>query len=254
MTQKQSSSPRSIIALGILVSLCGFFFLLFSFLGTWQVQRLGWKENLIARVNERIDHAPVPAPLKAQWPTMNVDNSDYTPVTIQGTFLNDKEVLITTLANDDSGYWLMVPLKTDDGSLIFINRGFIPMDRQSRGARRGGEIDGPTTVNGILRMSEGVGYWPRKNSPAENRWYYRNIPQMTEKLKLQGNVAPYFIDADKTPNFGGVPVGGLTVVSFTNNHLVYAITWYLLAAGMVAAFIFLLLSERNRRYEKYDTH
>lgn len=247
MTKNHARKSRSYVALGILGFLCIFFFVLFSFLGIWQVQRLYWKADLIERVNARIHNPLVAAPSKAKWALMTVDNSDYTPVSIHGAFLNDKEVLVTTLANEDAGYWLIVPFQTDDGAFVFINRGFIPMNRKDRGARKGGEIDEPTTINGILRMSEKPGVWPRKNNPAENLWYYRNIPQMTQKLNLQGDVAPYFIDADNTPNFGNVPVGGLTVVSFPNNHLVYAVTWCLLALGMLAAFIFLIMTERNRR-------
>ncbi len=245
-TNPKSSNGRSPIFLAIFGFLCLFFFCAFCVLGTWQVERLGWKENLIAKAGERVHLAPVAAPTKAEWKNVTYDKDEYRPVKITGHFLNDKEVLVTAVADDTTGYWVLTPLKTGDGSVTFINRGFVPMDKRDVQSRKDGNISGETTVTGLLRMSEGGGFFPRKNNPESNLWYTRQLPAMAEKVGL-ADVAPFFIDADKTPNQGGLPIGGLTIISFPNNHLSYAITWFTLALGVFAASIFLIITERRRR-------
>lgn len=229
------------------LGLCTVLFCLFMALGIWQVERRAWKLDLIAKVEQRIHQEAVNAPSIDKWPQVTQDNDEYLPVKLDGHFLNDKEILVTAVADDGAGYWLIVPFEGKDGTLTFINRGFVPMDRLERDSRKAGEIDSETTIKGLLRMGEGPGYFMRKNNPDENRWFTRNIPAMATKLGLdEKNVAPYFIDADKTPNIGGVPIGGLTVVSFRNNHLGYFITWFTLAAGMVLAAGFIIHTNRRK--------
>lgn len=222
------------------------FFCLFTGLGILQVQRLGWKTDLIARVNTRIHLPPRPAPPKADWPDVSAQCCEYLPVRITGHFLNDKEILVTALTSQGSGYWLLTPFQSADGAITFINRGFVPMDKKAEAARTAGRISGKTTVTGLLRMGEKNGFYPRGNHPASDIWYTRELPAMADRRQLP-DVAPYFIDADKTPNTGGVPVGGLTVIRFPNNHFVYAVTWFALAGGVVLAAIFVIAHSRKKR-------
>jgi surfeit locus 1 family protein len=93
--------------------------------------------------------------------------------------------------------------------------------------------DAVGTVTGLLRLTEPHGAFLRSNDPAADRWYSRDIAAIAADRGL-GKVAPYFIDADAAPGSEGLPIGGLTVLTFPNNHLVYAFTWAalaLLAAG-----------------------
>ena len=101
-------------------------------------------------------------------------------------------------------------------------------------SRAAGDLSGPVSVTGFLRISEPGGGFLRSNDPAGGRWYSRDVAAIAEAEGL-AKVAPYFIDADTTPNPGGLPVGGLTVVSFRNSHLVYALTWFALAAMSATA-------------------
>ncbi len=219
--------------------------LVFLALGTWQVQRLFWKLDLIARVDARI-HAPaVPAPSPTDWPSINAADDEYRRVTASGTFLNDKEALVQAVTERGPGFWVVTPLQTRDRGTILINRGFVPMDRRDAAARQAGEISGETQVTGLLRMSEPGGGFLRANDPAGDRWYSRDVTAIAAARQL-GTVAPYFIDADATENPGGLPIGGLTVVSFRNSHLVYAFTWYALAAMSIGAIVYLLRQRRQQ--------
>ena len=197
----------------------------FIALGTWQVQRLFWKLDLIARVEARIHADAVPAPEGAVDPA----EDEYRRVTATGLFEHAKSVLVQAVTERGAGFWLLTPLHLADSSIVLVNRGFLPADRSTPDARVAGELAaGPVSVTGLLRLSEPGGAFLRSNDPANDRWFSRDVAAIAAAKGLT-NVAPYFIDADATPNPGGLPVGGLTVVAFRNSHLVYALTWYALA-------------------------
>ncbi|KEG21339.1 SURF1 family protein [Bartonella bacilliformis] len=231
---------------------CVFFFLVFSALGIWQVQRLNWKTNLIAHVNQRTHLPPVAAPRQDQWANVTFNKDEYRPVILTGKFLTDKNILVTAVSQNTTGYWVLTPLQTADNTLTFVNRGFIPMnarqqfDHQKLPQNNDFTPDSlalsneQTTVIGFLRMSEKGGFFPRKNNPDRNLWYTRQLPAMAQKLDLS-HVAPYFIDAtQKIASQGNLPIVGLTVIHFYNNHLIYAITWFTLAIGTLGIPFFLL--------------
>ena len=226
----------------VVVALCA--------LGVWQVQRLSWKEALIAQVNARV-HAPaVPAPQPADWKQVSAADA-YRHVTIRGHLLNRDEAQVYTLSELGAGYWVMTPLRTDDGAIVYINRGFVPMDNKSPAARAAGQTDAEVTVTGLLRLPEAKGWlFSQANDPAHDAWYHRDIAALAASRHL-GRVAPYFIDADATPNPGGWPRGGMTVVKFPSSHLVYAITWFSLAA-MLAAVLVWFVRQRPEAFETED--
>lgn len=202
----------------------------FLALGTWQVQRLFWKLDLIARVEARIHAAPVPAPARVAWSGVNAKDDEYRRVTATGLFEHGKSALVQAVTALGAGFWVVTPLRLADGSTILVNRGFVPADKRDPAARAAGEIAaGPVAVTGLLRITEPGGAFLRSNDPAHDRWFSRDVAAIAAARGL-ADVAPYFIDADGTPNPGGLPVGGLTVVAFRNSHLVYALTWYALAA------------------------
>ncbi len=232
--------------LGFMAVLASLFFALFVGLGIWQIERLQWKLDLIARVDARVHAEPVAAPGKDDWANINQKDDEYRHVTITGTYLNDKEVLVRALTERGAGYWVLTPLRSTDGSLTYINRGFVPSDKRDLSTRQETQIAGETTVTGLLRMPEPDGFFLRPNDPAKNSWNSRDVAAFAAKENL-GTVAPYFIDADAKSNPGNQPVGGLTVVSFRNSHLSYAVTWFALAAMVAGAAVFVWRYERKSR-------
>ncbi len=234
MARPATSRARLFWAAGIaLVTLA------FLALGTWQLYRMQWKHALIDRVNQRIHTEPVPVPPRGKWPFITADNSEYLHVQTSGTLLLGKTTLVQASTQHGLGYWVMTPLQTASGDIILVNRGFVS-------DRKAGEAAGPqaAVVTGLLRMSEPVGRILRKNDPASQRWYSRDVQAIAAAQGL-GHVAPYFIDADASPApEAGQPIGGLTVIAFNDNHLVYALTWYALAL-MIIGFTWQI--KRNKR-------
>lgn len=162
----------------------------------------------------------------------------YRHVRARGVFDHGAEALVQAVTERGAGFWVLTPLRTAQG-IVLVNRGFVPENLRDPSRRAAGQVQGPVTVTGLLRMTEPRGAFLRSNDPAGNRWYSRDVAAIAGARHL-GPVAPFFIDADAALNPGGYPVGGLTVVRFRNNHLVYALTWFALAGLCIAAFRLLL--------------
>jgi surfeit locus 1 family protein len=236
-----SRTPLVRILAGLLAALA---FVGFVGLGTWQIERRTWKLDLIARVTERVRAEPVPAPARPDWPRLTAADA-YRHVRVTGTFLNDRETLVQAVTERGPGFWVLTPLALQERETVLINRGFVPADRRDPASRAAGRITGETTVSGLLRLSEPGGAFLRSNDPAGERWFSRDVAAIAGARGL-GEVAPYFIDADASPLPGGLPVGGLTVIAFRNDHLVYALTWYALALMVLGALAYLIYDARPR--------
>jgi surfeit locus 1 family protein len=214
-------------------------------LGIWQVERLAWKEGLIAQVAARATAAPVAAPGPMVWPGLDIEQLEYQPVTVNGKFENDKEVhVIYTLTSPKGpiggvGYEVMTPLVTDEGWMVYVNRGFVPAANRDPKTRAESQIEGETTVTGLVRRSADRSWFMPGDDSAKNEWFSRDPSQWAAAYGLPAaSVAPYIIDADYDPSLpGGIPQGGETIVDFPNNHLGYAITWFGLAACCAGVFI-----------------
>ena len=208
----------------------------------WQVERRAWKLDLIARVDARIHAAPQPLPARALWPRINARDHGYTRVRVRGVLLHDRETLVQALTARGAGWWVMTPLLSGDG-IVLVNRGFVPNERRDPASRGEAALPGPVTITGLLRLSEPRGGFLRTNDPAADRWYSRDVSAIAQARGLR-DAAPFFIDADAAANPGAYPVGGLTVVSFPNSHLVYALTWFALAGLSAVGAVMLLRARR----------
>ncbi len=218
-------------------------------LGIWQVERRAWKLALIDRVEQRIHAAPQPMPGPAAWPAVDTANDEYRHVSVAGSFLHDRETLVQAVTEEGPGFWVLTPLKRDDGTLVLINRGYVPSDRRDPSTRQDGNPAGPVEITGLLRMTEPKGGFLRSNDPAHDRWYSRDVAAIAAARGLH-DVAPFFVDADARSQSGGGPIGGLTVVRFPNNHLIYALTWFALAF-MLAGRLFVILRGGLVRRERF---
>ena len=217
----------------------------FVALGVWQVQRLAWKNALVARVEQRIHATAVAAPGPADWGDLTRENAEYRRVRASGRFDDGRQVLVRASTELGAGYWVLTPLRRDDGSWLLVNRGFVPQEQRKQVPDA---PPGTIEVVGLLRLTEPGGSLLQQNVPAAGRWYSRDVAAIAADRGLHGPVAPYFVDAQAIPGAQPAwPRPGLTVVQFPNNHLGYALTWFALAAGSVGALGFLLVDARRRR-------
>ena len=211
----------------------GIVFLVLMGLGVWQVQRLAWKTDLIARVDARVAADPVPTPPPAEWAGLTAEGAEYRRVSVGGEYRPDSDVLVQAVTELGAGFWVMTPLVADDGGTVLVNRGFVAADRRDDRPLP----QGPQGVTGLLRLSQPDGAFLRANDPQAGRWYSRDTQAIAASLGLS-DVAPYFIDADRAGD--AQPIGGLTVIAFRNPHLTYALTWFAMAGGLLILVIYAL--------------
>ena len=211
-------------------------------LGTWQVERKAWKENLIATVTERFAAPPAALPPPAEWPRLDPATDEYRRVQLDAELVNDKEALVFTTGSSlrggasGPGYWVFTPARVS-GGVVMVNRGFVPEGRQDPATRRQGDIAGTIHIVGVMRWPERPGLFTPDAEPAKNLWFSRDSTSMAA-AKVVGQVAPFYIEQELPAAPGGLPAAGTLTPSFPNNHLGYAMTWYGLALVLAACFAF----------------
>ena len=223
----------------LLVAALGAFAVLLA-LGTWQVQRLAWKEDLLATIEAR--RAAAPEPVDAVLATAPGD-LDYRPMRAEGSFVVD-EALVYSTDRGTVGWQVLQPLRLPDGRALIVNRGFVP--EAVIGSADWREPPGPATVTGLARdpLREKPNRFVPEN--AEGEFYWKDFDAIRAALNLAADeTLPVILDAGPTPP-GVLPVGGQTIVDLPNNHFGYAVTWYGIAVALVGVVVALTLGRLRR--------
>jgi surfeit locus 1 family protein len=224
-------------------------------LGTWQVSRLHWKEALIARVNERLSTEPVAL---SELPlTSNPGDLEYSPVSLTGSYQDNCENFEFTTHEGQSGWNIFSPMQLSPGtlegrSMIMVNRGFVPYNQRDAVRNQQNNEVLNQEITGLLRVPIGAkpGYFVNDNDIAAKTFFWRDINAMIEACGLAlSTFAPVYVDNGIPGNpspADSLPIPGTTIVSFPNNHLQYAITWYGLALALLGVGSYFLYGRRNR--------
>jgi surfeit locus 1 family protein len=212
---------------------CALLFGFLCWLGSWQMQRLTWKLNLIATVNSHMSAAPLTLDAIT---AMTPDEAQYRKVTLHGRFDHAHEAYVFATDKGTPDYHVLTPFITDDGRTLMVDRGEIPKDRLNPASRAAGNPPGETLVTGVWRTPDAPGSFTPAPDIAHRTWYARDLAGIAaaDHLRL---AAPVVVEADASPNPGGFPAGGQTVVSFRNQHLSYAVTWFGLAACLLGVWL-----------------
>lgn len=205
-------------------------------LGVWQLERREWKLSLIDEMTAQLSLPPVSLAALERAQARG-ESVNYRPVVVSGRFDHTRELhLFRTSREGAGGYHIITPLLRDDGPPVLVDRGFVPPSRLDPVTRAQGNVASMITLRGIARASEKPGPFTPQNRADENLWFVRDAAAMGATLGLPA-VEPFFIDADATPNPGGSPQGGQTVVTLRNPHLGYAFTWFGLAGALTFVYL-----------------
>jgi surfeit locus 1 family protein len=224
-------------------------FLILVGLGTWQLERKAWKEALIDTLTRRLAAPPIVLPASAQWTQLDPAEYEFRRVTFRAEISSGQEALVYTLGSafrpdvSGSGYWVLAPARVAGGTVV-VNRGFLPEGRRDLNTRPEGQTTGTIDLVGVLRWPEAAGLFSPAGDPVRNLWFVRD-PVTIAQAKQWGPVAPFYVEQEAPVPFGGLPKPGPLQVSLPNNHLQYALTWFGLAAVLVAVFGFWLRSRRR---------
>ncbi|HEY0299865.1 MAG TPA: SURF1 family protein [Rhizomicrobium sp.] len=201
-------------------------------LGTWQLQRLSWKLALIGQVNRNT----AAAPLTLDRALALGPEAQYRRVTLHGRFDNAREFYLFATGDGAQVFHVIAPFRTGDGRILLVDRGIVPSALRDPDTRKAGLIEGETAVTGLWHLEEMPGAFTPPPDANKRIWYVRNTGGMA-RLDHMMLAAPVTVDADATPVPGGWPKGGRTVVAFRNEHLQYAITWYLMAVALLGVYL-----------------
>ena len=206
-------------------------------LGVWQMERRAWKRDILDRIATNQAAAPMTLDELLKGDPLRLE---YGRVRVSGSFLHDKEFYLAARSlKDKVGMQVVTPLRTDDGTIVLFDRGWIPSEKKEPAKRAEGQLPGKVDLVGIVRRSQIKRQFAPDNDPARNFWFHVDVPVMRQ---MAGGAADpvldsFFLEADATPNPGGIPVGGQTRLDIPNDHLQYAITWFLIALARVRASI-----------------
>lgn len=202
-------------------------------LGTWQVQRLHWKEGVIALRAAGLAAAPLTVDAVPSDPA----EVEFRRIRVSGTLLHDREMqLLARTYRRAAGVHVVTPLRLADGAIVLVDRGWVPRSRRDPASRTLGQVGGRVEITGILRTGGRTSPWIPDNDPQANTWHYIDVAAMAARSGL-APVKPFVIEAGPAANPGGLPIGGRTRFRLPNDHLQYAITWYALAAALMAIYV-----------------
>ena len=221
-------------------------------LGVWQLDRKVWKENLIATVTARLERAPENLPPRESWPQLVPAGNEYARVKFPAEFLPDQEALVYTAGSafrpdvQGAGYWVFAPARLAGGSIVLVNRGFVPPDRKDPAERGDGVPHGTVDVVGVMRWPEARGMFTPADDPKKNIWYLRDSKSIAD-FKKWATAAPFYIDQEEPAPVGGWPKPGKLEVHLPDDHLQYAITWFGLALALAGVYVVWLARRLVRR-------
>jgi surfeit locus 1 family protein len=208
-------------------------------LGVWQMERRAWKRDILDRIATNQAAAPLTLDELLKGDPLRFE---YGRVRVSGSFLHDREFYLAARSlKNKVGMQVVTPLRTDDGIIVLFDRGWIPSEKKDPAKRAEGQLSGRVELIGIVRRNQIKRQFAPDNDPAKNFWFHVDVPLMRQ---MAGGTADpvldeFFLEADATPNPGGVPIGGQTRLDIPNDHLQYAITWFLIAlagAGVYLAY------------------
>jgi surfeit locus 1 family protein len=201
--------------------------------GTWQVQRLHWKEALIAEREARLAAPPVNiASIRRMSAAL-----DHRRVVASGRFLHDREMhLVARTLQGRVGVRVVTPLALIGGGHVLVDRGWVPRHRVDPATRRAGQLRSPVEVVGIIRRAGRMNSWTPDNQPKDGVWHYVDVRAMAARAGFS-DARDFFVAAGPAPNPGGLPIGRRLAIDVANNHLKYAVTWYALAVTLAVIYL-----------------
>lgn len=204
-------------------------------LGTWQVKRLEWKNNLIAAMTTRISMPAIDMPESID----DINNYKYRKIRLSGNFMNENEIHLFTgpiEMKGEPGYEILTPFEQDGGNVVLVDRGWVPASKKNRNERPETISDEPVTVYGMLLEGEKQARFVPDNDIAGNLWFWIDVPAIAAETGY--NLQNLYIRLLKSDNdVNSLPITGDAVVKYRNDHLQYAIIWYSLAIILLVIYI-----------------
>jgi surfeit locus 1 family protein len=208
-------------------------------LGVWQLQRLSWKETLIAERTARLKMPPAPVAEVISRAKAGGD-VDHLPVRLSGRFAPVTLRYFSTRGGPPA-WELVSPFTTSGGETVLVSRGLLP-----DGSALVPPPEGTVALDALARRHEDRGVFTPQNAPEKNQWYWWDIQAMARAAGLPEGAAPALtVDQLWPPPPGLQPL--TPALNLSNRHLGYALTWFGLAATLIAVTAAYVLASRAGR-------
>lgn len=223
----------ALLGLGVLISL-----------GTWQLRRLEWKNDLVAQIESRVNAGASVDLVTVLDKWGNGEPVEYTKVSVAGTFQHEQEVHVFGTYEAKPGYYIYTPLMLEmptafQAPYLYVNRGFVPQAAKEIDARPSGAIEGVQNIVGLFRASQKHSAFSKmfqaKDNPKTNTWFTRDANAFAQHAGI--DVLPVFVDVYPEVSGVALPQGGTTRLDFSNKHMEYALTWFGLAATLIGVWL-----------------
>ncbi|NPU65172.1 SURF1 family protein [Bradyrhizobium sp. 83012] len=218
---------------------------LFIGLGVWQLQRRAAKHALIAALTDRVAAAPAQLPPQSEWRTLTPERDEFRRVSFTAAYAKLPDAMVysagSAVREDVSGpgTWAFLPARLASGETVVIDAGFVANTMQERSIqdRQVGKLvtGEPVTLTGYLRFPEAAGLLTAAENHDKRLWFTRDHLAMAKALGW-GEVAPFYVDLESPVPANGIPKPGPLSPHLRDEHMQYALTWFSLAAALIAAF------------------
>ena len=213
-------SVATVICLSILLTLCG-----------WQIKRLFWKTELIETRIQRFESEP-----KKLSNIKNPTEHEFKKVFVNGELINDIEFFMPALSKrGNNGFHILTPLRASNGKIYIYDSGWVPTFKKDKETRKENLVFGENLLEAVIRTPGRKGKFQPENDEIGNYWFFVEPLKMERIAKMQFEKAIYLEAVNDGPN--GFPLGGQTRIYIRNNHLQYAITWFLISCGLIGVFL-----------------
>jgi surfeit locus 1 family protein len=212
-------------------------------LGAWQVQRLQWKNGLLAQLSSKVAGAPVTI-AEAENRISRGEDVEFLRVGATGRFEHRFAVKVMTTYAGGPGFAIVTPLILADGRAVFVDRGVVP----ESGLDELDKPEGSVSLSGIVRLHDsGPGYFDVRGEHS-GLWYWWDVPAMQSGSNLPGAIiwVPFVIQLLPGENPATFPRPSEPRAGLSNNHLGYAITWFGMAAALLVMSSLFIRQQRKK--------
>ncbi len=222
--------------LSVIIAVLGLVILLK--LGFWQLSRIPEKETEIQKIEAFFEQEPIELPM-----VPDSESQEYLPVVVRGEILDGEINVLVSTRSQGAGFRIIAPFRLEDGRDVLLDRGFIRSEDKDKKRNLGaGEVIGNL-------------HWPDERGPsipdddiALNEWYARDVGKMAKHLGTE----PILIVAKTTTSDQILPLP-VSSDNIPNNHLAYAIQWFLFAGiwfGMTSVLLWRIRSANRQKSDE----
>ncbi len=208
-------------------------------LGTWQLQRLAWKTNILDSIDAQYDSRAQEDLLIE--PSVLESNFDFKRALLVGKWVYENQIQLGPRTHDGQiGYFIITPFDLIDGGILIVNRGWVPLDWPIE--QDSAQMNNAAFITGLIKRPPRPNMFTAKNSPEKNQWVHLDVKDIQNAFTLESPVYDYVMLLeselpDENTNPWPKPIAKASKPRLNNNHLQYALFWFTMAGILAVIYV-----------------